>query len=63
MEYLNMYHEKLIENIIVKTSECKDKIQVTKEIEFEKLKEVYNNNDYYFSYSILDTHYHFTIEA
>ncbi len=63
MEYLNMYHEKLIENIIVKISECKEKVQVTKGNEFEKLKQVYNNNDYYFSYSILDTHYHFTLEA
>lgn len=63
MEYLNMYHEKLIENIIVKISECKEKIQVTKENGFEKLEEVYNNNDYYFSYSILDMHYHFTLEA
>ena len=40
MEYLNMYHEKLIENIIVKISECKEKVQVTKGNEFEKLKQV-----------------------
>ncbi|MEC5209824.1 uncharacterized protein YfkK (UPF0435 family) [Psychrobacter sp. PL15] len=58
-----MYHEKLIENIIVKISECKEKIQVINESEFEKLKEAYNSNDYCFSYSILDMQYHFSPEA
>lgn len=63
MEDLNMYNEKLIENIILKISECKEKIHAINESEPEKLKQAYDNYNYCFRYSMLDSHYHFLPEA
>jgi len=63
MEYLNMYHEKLIENLILKISECKEKIHTISDSEPEKLKQAYDDHNYYFRYSMLGMHYHFLPEA
>lgn len=63
MGYVNMYHDKFIENLIVNISECKEKIHVIDGNEPEKLKEAYNDHDYPFIYSISHTHYHFLPEA
>lgn len=63
MEYLNMYNEHLIENLILKISECKEKIHVINESEHEKLEQAYDDHSYYFRYSMLGRHYHFLPEA
>lgn len=63
MEYLNMYHEKLIENIIVKISECKEKIHAIDHSKTEKIKQAYDNDDYCSSYFMSDRNYHFLPEA
>lgn len=63
MEFLSMYNEKLIENIILKISECKEKIHAINENESEKLKQAFNDHNYCFSYFMLGKHYHFLPEA
>lgn len=63
MECLNMYNEHLIENLILKISECKEKIHVINESEPEKLKQAYDDHSYCLRYSMLGRHYHFLQEA
>ena len=58
-----MYNEHLIENLILKISECKEKIHVINESEHEKLEQAYDDHSYYFRYSMLGRHYHFLPEA
>lgn len=58
-----MYNEQLIENLILKISECKEKIHAINESEPEKLKQAYDDHSYYFRYSMLGRHYHFLPEA
>lgn len=57
-----MYHEKLLENIMEKISECKNEIIFIKETQSEELKEAYKAH-YTFRYNIQGHHYHFSVEA
>lgn len=63
MDYLNMHNAKLIENLILKISECKEKIHVINESEHEKLKQAYADHSYCLRYNMLGRHYYFLPEA
>lgn len=63
MEYLNMYNEKLIENIIVKISECRESIHAINDTDSEKIKQAHDNDAYCFSYFMSGRDYHFLPES
>lgn len=63
MEYLNMYNENLIENLISKISECKEKIHTINEGETEQIIQAHDTYNYRFSYFMLGRQYHFLPEA
>lgn len=58
-----MYNENLIENLILKVSECKEEIHTINASEPEKLKQANNSSNYCFFYSMLGRHYYFSPDA
>ncbi len=58
-----MYNPQLIENIILKILNCKEKIKIIKEYETQILRESYKDKNYILRYNISDVHYFFSLEA
>lgn len=58
-----MYNENLIENIVLKVSECKEEIHAINTSETEELKQENNSSDYCFFYAMLGRSYYFSTEA
>ncbi len=52
-----MYNPQLIENIILKILNCKEKIKIIKEYETQILRESYKDKNYILRYNISDVHY------
>ena len=55
-----MYHEKLLESIIEKISECKNEIHAIRNNQSEELQQACENENYDFGYSMENHSYHFS---
>lgn len=58
-----MYNENLIENILLKVSECKEEIHAINTSEIEELKQENDSSNYCFFYAMLGRSYYFSTEA